>query len=252
MVTDTNTKKRVVFFNELFRHKANKNLLTMPPSSKEEFAAFLQVSSIKKGMSVIDFGCGDGRFTLPLLQLGCKVTGVDQAKEALESLIQSAKQYNLLKKLSVSTSDFIKPEPKLREKFDIGFLVSTYHILSNDENERQKIFKNFLETIKPGGKVLLLEPNPLNLFLYPYYIFLHSIPGWDKRQIFYSNRWRLKKMMKMMKLKKITVVPYGFLPGSVVNNSPIGSRMVKFINKTVAWIPVINLISAFNFFMAEK
>lgn len=252
MLTDINSRRRIAFFNKLFSHRANKNLLAMPLSSKEEFATFLRVSGIKKGMNVVDFGCGDGRFTLPLLYMGCKVTGVDPAKEALKSLVQSAKEHNLLRNLHVSTNDFTKPEPQLKSQFDAGFLVSTYHILSNDEHEKQEIFKNFLETIKPEGKVLLLEPNPLNPLFYPYYIFIHSIPGWNKRQIFYNNRWHLTKVMKAMRLDKIKVIPYGFFPESIVNNSHAGNYIVRFINKAVNRIPIINLISAFNFYVAEK
>lgn len=244
--------QRVEFFNKLFRYKSSKNLLTLTPSAREEFNMFLGVSGIKKGMRAIDFGCGDGRYTLPLLSLGCKVMGIDPAKKAINSLVKNARENKLSRNLKISTTDFTTPQERLNNKYDIGFLISVYHILSNDESQKQTILMNFIHTIRPGGKLILLEPNPLNPFLYFYYFFIHSIPGWHKYQILFSNKWHLEKLIKKLGFEKVKVIPFGFLPGSLVNKYPIAQYTFQTINRLVCLTPLINLFSSFNFYIGKR
>src|SRR5690348_10587454 len=78
--------KRTDFFNERFQFKADSNPFKFTLGSKKEFEAFFKAASLKKGMKLIDLGCGNGRYVLPLLKKGYFVTGVDLAGDALQAL----------------------------------------------------------------------------------------------------------------------------------------------------------------------
>src|SRR3989338_7543356 len=47
---------------------------------------FLDFVKARKGMKVLDIGCGFGRTTLPLLRRGCFVTGLDISQPTLDGL----------------------------------------------------------------------------------------------------------------------------------------------------------------------
>lgn len=70
-----------------------------------EFETFLDFLEPKKGAKLIELGSGYGRFVLPLLKLGFKVTAVDISAEALSALEREAKKNKLEKKLELLNSD---------------------------------------------------------------------------------------------------------------------------------------------------
>lgn len=98
-------------------------------------------------------------------------------------------------------------------KFDVGLLVSTFYMLAPTQEERIAILKNLIKYIKPGGKVVILDPNPLCPLFYPYYL-LHPRVRWAiEKNFLYSNRWNMKRIYKRMGLKNVAIYPYGFFPG---------------------------------------
>lgn len=236
------------FFNNEFSFSADRNFSTLSPASFEEFTAFLKVVSPKKSDTFIELGCGDGRYIIPLLQNGYQVAGVDFASQAIKSLERRAEQLKLQKKLTTITDDFSKENKKYKEKYDIGYMASTYYMLAETPQKRLKIFQSFLKTIKKGGKIVILDPNPLNPLFYPYYLFHPQVVWKIEKNFIYSNRWNMTQIMKKSKLKNIKVVPYGYLPGFLINKTD----SVKHFNAFMSSIPLINLFSTFNFYYGEK
>ena len=57
---------------------------------------FLYNIGLKKGQSVLDYGCGEGHYTIPAAEVVEKdgmVYAFDKDKEALNSLSEAAKKY---------------------------------------------------------------------------------------------------------------------------------------------------------------
>src|SRR6186997_403669 len=52
---------------------------------RESGTAFVQTLGIKKGIKVLDLGCGDGTTALPEARLGADVLGVDIARNLVEA-----------------------------------------------------------------------------------------------------------------------------------------------------------------------
>jgi ubiquinone/menaquinone biosynthesis C-methylase UbiE len=113
---------------------------------------------VRKGMSVMDFGCAMGYFSLPL----AKMTGdtgnvfcVDIQQKMLEKLQQRAQNASLdhiIKPLLVNSTY----EPgKLQNQLDFSLLFFVVH----EVPDPGKLFSDLFGMTKTGGKVLFAEPS---------------------------------------------------------------------------------------------
>jgi len=64
-------------------------------SMRESGEALVQRIGIKKGMKVLDLGCGDGTTAVPAAKLGAEVLGVDIARNLVEAGNRRAKEMGL-------------------------------------------------------------------------------------------------------------------------------------------------------------
>src|SRR5213079_2712428 len=62
---------------------------------RESGEALVNRLGIKKGMKVLDLGCGDGTTALPAAQLGADVLGVDIARDLVEAGNRRARELGL-------------------------------------------------------------------------------------------------------------------------------------------------------------
>src|SRR5215471_7739270 len=62
---------------------------------RESGEALVQRLGVKKGMQVLDLGCGDGTTALPEAKLGAEVTGIDIARNLVEAGNKRAAQHGL-------------------------------------------------------------------------------------------------------------------------------------------------------------
>jgi ubiquinone/menaquinone biosynthesis C-methylase UbiE len=112
---------------------------------------------VKPGMNVMDYGCAMGFFSIPL----AKMTGetgvvycVDIQEKMLEKLQKRAVKHGV--------SDIIRPlrvggnyNPEvLREKIDLALLFFVAH----EVPDQFRLFNDLFNMLKPGGKVIFIEP----------------------------------------------------------------------------------------------
>src|SRR5438132_762091 len=64
-------------------------------SMRESGEALVKSLGIKKGLKVLDLGCGDGTTALPAAKLGADVLGVDIARNLVEAGTRRAKEQGL-------------------------------------------------------------------------------------------------------------------------------------------------------------
>jgi 2-polyprenyl-3-methyl-5-hydroxy-6-metoxy-1,4-benzoquinol methylase len=108
-----------------------------------------------KGKRILDAGCGGGRWTYALLQLGAKVTAIDYADGAVERTRKVCKRFG--KRLVVRRADILSPDLLKGSDFDMVFSWGVLHHTGNT----RKAFGNIARLVKPGGYlfVYLYGPN---------------------------------------------------------------------------------------------
>ncbi len=85
-----------------------------------------------RGRRVLDAGCGNGRWTLGLLRLGCQVTAIDQSANALRAVEEQmralAPEAVAAGRLVTRRVDLLAPPDDLcQERFDLVFSFGVLH-----------------------------------------------------------------------------------------------------------------------------
>ncbi|MFA5404500.1 MAG: class I SAM-dependent methyltransferase [Ignavibacteria bacterium] len=111
---------------------------------------------IKDGMTVLDFGCGPGFFTIEIAKIldgNGKVIAADLQDGMLEKVKNKIKgtQLEQIIHLHKCESDKIG----VTEKVD--FILCFYVI--HEVPDKKRLFEEFNLLLKPNGKILIIEPN---------------------------------------------------------------------------------------------
>lgn len=95
---------------------------------------------------VLDIGCGPGLFTQRFAQKGCKVTGIDFSKAAVDYAVKSAEEM----KLDIDYRCMNYLELDYHEKADLIIMIyCDFCVLS--EKEQHILLSNVYRALKPGG-----------------------------------------------------------------------------------------------------
>ena len=112
---------------------------------------FLKDMGIKKGQIVLDFGCGDGHYTIPAAKVVGKeglVYAQDKDKGALDELMKKAKAEGLENISIIKTEGELKIDLK-DKSLDAVLLYDILHY--HEINERRKIYDEVYRILKNGG-----------------------------------------------------------------------------------------------------
>jgi D-alanine-D-alanine ligase len=113
---------------------------------------------LKKGMEILDLGCGNGRHSIEFAKKGYEVTAVDSSSPLLEY----AKRKAVKEGIDIySRIRFLKRnmcQISFTEKFDAIISMFAFGFLEEKE-EHETMLKNIHESLKQGGKFILTTPN---------------------------------------------------------------------------------------------
>ena len=106
-----------------------------------------------KGKRILDFGCGSGKFSIYLNNLGAEVIGVDISQTHLEVARRVSDK---------SIQYFIDTDPTVEEKFtgyfDAGVMIFVLCEISSQEIMGQ-VLSRVHKLLKPGAELVVLNPN---------------------------------------------------------------------------------------------
>jgi len=123
----------------------------------------LEHIGIKNGQRVLDFGCGEGNYTIPAARIVGKrglVYGLDKDKDALDQLMGKAKLLGLenIRTLAIPEGSKIGLDS---ESIDVVLLYDIVHYYYYPgEEERRKLLREVYRVLKPNA-VLSLYPTHL-------------------------------------------------------------------------------------------
>lgn len=110
--------------------------------------------------SVLDLGCGPGVFLLRLAGICGQVVGADITKRFVEMARDAIEKRGLENATAVEIDG--KRLDFANARFDKILLVDVIHHLENSE----QVLAEAHRVLKPGGKLLIFEPNKLNPALF--------------------------------------------------------------------------------------
>ena len=115
--------------------------------------AFRKAMKVRKGMKLLDIGCGEGTWCFRFARKGAKVVGTDINRLT----IKKAKELNRKKGLNVKfypvKAEDIKPKKGF---FDAVYSITVLQHITKEKNYL-KALDNIVASTKKGGKILILE-----------------------------------------------------------------------------------------------
>lgn len=129
-------------FDFQWTHLPSKNI----EYNEERVKEFLSLTKLSQdffqGKLCLDAGCGNGRYTYAMQQLGAKVVSFDISKEAVEKCRKINPE--------ASVSDLMKLEPN-----PIFDFVLCWGVLHHLENPREG-FRRVVSQVKPNGSLFIM------------------------------------------------------------------------------------------------
>jgi SAM-dependent methyltransferase len=119
-------------------------------SMRESGEALVQAIGIRKGLKVLDLGCGDGTTALPAAKLGADVLGVDIARNLVEAGNRRAKEHGLAN-LRFQEGD----ASNLHELQDRGFDLVMSIFGAMFAPKPSDVAKEMVRVTRPGGRIVM-------------------------------------------------------------------------------------------------
>jgi ubiquinone/menaquinone biosynthesis C-methylase UbiE len=112
---------------------------------------------IRKGMNVLDLGCGMGFFSLPMARLvgeTGRVVCVDLQARMIKGLLRRAKKAGLSDRIDARVSQNSLMLNDIAGKIDFVLAFAVVH----EVPDKERLLSEIWNTVKEGGKLLIAEP----------------------------------------------------------------------------------------------
>ena len=117
---------------------------------RESGEALVQRIGVKKGLKVLDLGCGDGTTALPAAKLGADVLGVDIARNLVEAGNKRAAKHGLTN-LKFQEGDATNLHQLPSQAFDLAMSIFGAMFAPKPFD----VAKEMVRVTKPGGRVVM-------------------------------------------------------------------------------------------------
>lgn len=135
---------------------------------------------IKRGVRILEIGCGEGGNLLPFLDMGCKVTGIDLAINKINNAKKFFKDHENFENLTLINSDIY--DVTIEEKFDLIIMRDVLEHIHNQER-----FMNYVKK-----------------FLYKDALFFLGFPPWQNP---YGGHQQICQNKLLSKLPYFHILP---------------------------------------------
>lgn len=192
---------------------------------------FIEATGLTRDQNILEIGCGMGRYTLPLLAQGYRVTGLDLTPQLLDVLRERLPEDLDTSLLCVDIHD---PPGELLGQFDavVGFFM-LHHIFDLD-----RAFASVAKLVRPGGFTAFVEPNAYNPL---YYLQMLLTPGmtWEgDKGVAQMRRGKVLGAMERGGFVDTRLQRFGFFPPFVTNTNA-GRRLEGWFEKVPVWRPLL-------------
>jgi SAM-dependent methyltransferase len=166
-------------------------------STGEDDAPFIMNAlRLREGQKALDIPCGAGRVSLALARRGVAVTGIDLNPNFLSRARSSFRKAKISARFV--QADFRRYS--LADRFDAAFIWGgSFGYLSSDENK--KLVARIMGNLKPGGRLLVDQPNREYLLRHfeptAHHGDLTVVSTWDQKMGRLKARWKVMQPQQM-------------------------------------------------------
>jgi len=200
----------------------------------------LRAAGARPEERLLEIGCGMGRYTLLLAQRGYAVEGMDISPSLLGRLRSFAGEGH---PITLHCADIAEPPPALEGKFDVVLGLFTLHHV----HDMAACFGGIRRVLRPGGRVLFLEPNGWNPL---FYLQIAVTPGMTWQGDGGVTRMRRGPVFRAMHeagLTRLSNERFGFFPPFLTNRH-WGRRLEAILERVPFWRPLL----PFQMFRGER
>ena len=174
-------------------------------------------------ITLLDFGCGSGELLQALRKMGFKgkLEGCDVSKGMLEEAVKRWNHGPVAPLHLITEGD---ETPFADNSYDVVVLCCVFHHI--DSSRHSEIFNELIRILKPGGRIVLFEHNPLNL-LTRWIVDGLTI---DRNAALITAR-NVREMMNLKKLRNIRVNYLLFFPPR------LRWRWLQQAERIISWLP---------------
>ncbi len=178
------------------------------------YAQLLEIKHLLKSLAlstpkkILDFGCGSGRMSIPLVQMGFDVCGYDISENSLVNL-----KYYYLKNRKKNWGKLITTNKWPNIKFDGIIGSDILHHISIPHT-----LPRLASLLKKKGVLVCSEPNPFHL---PWYLFILVRLSWSvEKGILQCSIPNLKNQFAKAGLTNFSFSGHGLFPTRLFNFYP--------------------------------
>lgn len=213
---------------------------TGTPYIRRQARAVMDAAGVAAGARVLEVGCGMGRYTLPLAELGYRVEGLDLTPGLLDKLRAfNGGRYDI----PLHAGDVVDHADVLANRFDavVGFFT-LHHV-----HALGPIYAAMARMVRPGGRIVFLEPNPYNPSYYLQVLLTPRIKWRNERGLLRMRRGPIFAAMRAAGLIHLRIDRFGLFPPVLANQS--WSRPIEATaERLLGWTPCL----AFQMFSAAR
>ncbi len=177
---------------------------------------FLAAVAPRSGESILELGSSGGRFTVPLLERGCRVTGVDISPRTIAYLERLVADHPLRRHLTLVDDDASRLDKVAARDFDAAVGAHILHHIDDVDGA----LRAALARLKPGGRAVFVEPNPWNPQWYVQ-VTIHPARSWRvERGLLRMWPQRVRRAFLRAGFASCRVSTFGCFPPFVLNAIP--------------------------------
>ncbi len=176
------------------------------------------------GSSILDVGCGLGKYTVGLMEAGYVVEGIDLTPALIESL------HGQIPELPLHVGDVAVPPEALHGRFSgvVGFFF-LHHV-----DDLAAVFAGVRRCLTPGGRAVFIEPNPLFLGFYAQIAITPGMTWRGERGILSMRPKVLAEAARRAGFTRCRSTAFGAFP-PVLANRTRGARIEQIIEHLPGW-----------------
>lgn len=204
------------YYEDRKRQDNHRIMVRSTPYVENQLQRLLDVGGIKPSARILDVGCGMGKYTIPMAERGFNVEGLELSGKLLQELQEQSEGRADIK---THHADLLSPPSDLLGQYDyvIGFFV-LHHLF-----DLKEALAACARLLKPGGKVIFLEPNPFCPLFYLQITLSPSMSWKAERGMLQLTPKRNVRTLKEAGFANPQVHRFGMLPPFLRNRAGAGA-----------------------------